>query len=201
MQQQLLEDTVFSAEFAATQSNVPCNNFSNAVRCGAHSHMSFCCSLSLPLLCVSIAFKTSILHSLPCTCSLSLSVSPLPTHSVCLCLCPEEGVSNEHFLVWMRPAAFSTVTNLVGRINTTLEQGQTLELTIQSSFPLPCQSDDAYKLIAPTLDKCKKQSIQRVPCQCRPQVPLALTCVEMCGETHVLPLLILQLCSTLFLVS
>jgi len=60
----------------------------------------------------------------------------------------EEGVENERFQVWMRPSAFPTVTNPIGRFNRSLIKGEVLHINIGSYFPLP--SEDGYKVLVLT---------------------------------------------------
>ena len=45
-------------------------------------------------------------------------------------------MNNEHFIVWMRPAALPNFRKLYGRINSRIPAGTTLTFSVQSSFPV-----------------------------------------------------------------
>ena len=50
--------------------------------------------------------------------------------------CPVQSIADEHFIVWMRPAALPNFRKLYGHIDTDIPQGTTLTFTVAANFPV-----------------------------------------------------------------
>lgn len=66
------------------------------------------------------------------------------TSDTCV-ISPIDGVTNEHFIVWMRTAALPTFRKLYGKIDNNFKQGDTLSFTVQNNFEVA--SYDARKAL------------------------------------------------------
>ena len=76
---------------------------------------------------------------------------PESCHSCCLpCVLLQYGVTNEHFVVWMRTAGLPNFRKLYGKIEQDLEAGTTLTFDVVASFPVTAFGGKKFVVISTT---------------------------------------------------
>lgn len=61
---------------------------------------------------------------------------------------PLKGVTDEHFIVWMRTAGLPTFRKLYGRINNNLKKGDTLTFQVNANYEVSSFNGEKYLVIS-----------------------------------------------------